>query len=199
MKVQDLRNQVPINQLLDDLDKGNAHVGLDYTNFNQLVRTNYGSMTVEQIRNVFKAYDSGLFKADVEDAINFNERFSRIMRGHQLYKIEQAKQVNATVDVDLSKLLKEQWNLSVMKGKPQFRMDVAVYGYNVLKQRGSIANVDIEMTSEFGTLEKAFLKERHDNGASMYNLGNDINMNQYKNHVRQTIFENYFLKEINKK
>jgi len=199
MKISDLKNQIPINQLLDDLDKGNTHVGQDYSVFNQLVRTNYGSMTVEQIRNVFKAYGSGVFKADVEDAINFNERFSRIMRGHQNYKIETAKKVSATVDVDLSKLLKEQWNLSVMKGKPQFRMDVAVYGYNVLKQRGSIANVDIDKTSEFGTLKDAFLKAREANGATMYNLGNDINMNQYKNHVRQTIFERYFLKEINKK
>lgn len=198
MKIQDLKNQVPINQLLDDLDKSNSHVGQDYSVFNQLVRTNYGSMTVEQIRNVFKAYDAGLFKADVEDAINFNERFSRIMRGHQLYKIEQAKQVNATVDVDLSKLLKEQWNLSVMKGKPQFRMDVAVYGYNILKQRGSIANVDVQQSQEYGQLQQTYLKEVRKT-APLFELSNDINMNCYIRHVKQTIFENYFKKETSKK
>lgn len=194
LKISELKNTVPLEQLLVDLLKQSSHNKPDKDVFVTFLRTNYSTMFVDEIRRIFKQFEAGQFVADTTDAYNFNEWFARVISGYRSFKSTQEKEVYKTDRDFFPELYEKMKDESIRLGVVQFRPDIAVYGYEMFKMRGEIKNVDVENTPEYHKLRGAFLKQKKDNGARSYNLDYPLNLEAYKRHVKIYLFEKCFKK-----
>jgi len=192
LKISELKNSTPIDQLLTDLLRNSSHNQPDKATFATMLKSNFGFMYIDEIRRIFKLFDSGGFTAETDDTHTFNEWFCRVIAGHKKFKEQTVKEVYRPADHNLHELFQKMWDESIKISQFQFRPDVAVYGYDQIKQRGEIPNVEIEKSKEFKKLEGKFLQAKRDNGATLYNLTYPLNMEAYKRHVKIEIFKNYF-------
>lgn len=196
-RISELKNNIPLEQLLIDLSKQTTHQAPDKSTFTTFMRSNYGIMFVDEVKRIFKRFESGTFSAEVSDAYNFNEWVARVIAGHRKNSIAHQEQVYK-VDSDFYPELYERMkDDSIRSGSMQFRPDIAVYGYEMLKQQCEIPDVEIEKTTEFRKLEGKFLKERRDNGAITYDIHHPLNMAAYRRHVKIHLFEKWFKKNYN--
>lgn len=196
-RISELKNNIPLEQLLIDLSKQTTHQAPDKSTFTAFMRSNYGVMFVDEVRRVFKRFESGAFAAEVSDAYSFTEWVARVIAGHRKNSIAHQEQVYK-VDSDFyPELYDKMKDDSIRAGSMQFRPDIAVYGYEMLKQQGEIPDVEIEKTTEFRKLEGKFLKERRDNGAITYDIHHPLNMASYRRHVKIHLFEKWFKKNYN--
>lgn len=196
LKISELKNSVPIEQLLADIAKQSTHAPPEKSVFETMLRGNFGAMYIDEIRRIFKQFEAGSFQADVTNTHNFNEWFCRVMTGYRSFKAVAVDNDHKPANHNYPELFKQMWDDSTSKQVFDFRPDIAVYGYEVLKSNGKIPNVPIEKSAEYGKMKSKFLRDKRDNGAILYNLDNPLNHASYKHHVMITIFENYFNNHI---
>jgi len=191
-RISELKNSTPIEQLMVDLVKQSTHQAPDKSTFVAFVKSNYPTMFVDEIKRIFKSFEANQFTAVTTDTYSFTEWFARVISGYRGFKAVQEKEIHKT-DADFyPELYNKMTNESVRLGVVNFRPDIAVYGYEMFKQRGEIPNVAIENTKEFQTFQKKFVQERRDNGATLYDLTFPQNMNVYKSHIKIHIFVKRF-------
>lgn len=197
LRISELKNSTPLEQLMNGMIKQSSHTAPDKSTFVNFIKSNYPTMFVDEIRRVFKQFEAGQFTADTANAYSFTEWVARVIAGYRKNSIAHQEQVYK-VDSDFyPELYEKMKDDSIRAGSIQFRPDIAVYGYEMLKQQGEIPDVEIEKTTEFRKLEGKFLKERRDNGAITYDIHHPLNMASYRRYVKIHLFEKWFKKNYN--
>ena len=192
LKIAELKNNTPLEQLGADLSKQSSHEVTDSKAFTTFVRTNYGQMYVDEIRRIFKQFDSGQFTAEVSDTYSFNEWFARVITGYRSFSMAKQKEIYKTDHDYYPQLFDKMKQASIESKTMQFRPDIAVYGYNLFKKNKELPDVDIESSVEFSRLQGKFLQDRRANGAVLYDMNHPLNLASYKNFVKIYLFEKCF-------
>lgn len=208
--IRDLKNVQPVKQALGYCF---ALTGLKEVNFPKedvekvlidFIITTYPGYVAEEIKEAFKQALKGTLDIkdkDVSHYQNFSaEYLSKIMKAYNKLRGQQLKKETDKVkDIvypnrtqELPNLLLNFYRKSKDMNHYQIRPDVAVYGYELMRELGHLQITEAEMNRKYQDLKDPFLKEKRDSGAKNYHI--EKNLNQYKMHVQCEVYKEFALK-----